>query len=256
MPSLLGDRGTPQAPIRSRRAFVVSLAGHVALFVVVATVSLRTAIELPDPHNPLAFVDAGPTIRMANVPPPPRGGGSPQKSPVPNHTADETKLSVEPPAFPVIAPVGFKDPGNEGSVRASGPPTGPFNGPEGPGDDPGELGDRIGPGVKLPPPPPPPAPPKTPIRLHSGVKAPLKIAHTAPSYPPIAQTARVQGTVILEAIISESGQVESLRVLRSVGLLDDAAMTAVRQWRYEPALLNGAPVPVIITITVDFRLAP
>jgi len=64
----------------------------------------------------------------------------------------------------------------------------------------------------------------------------------------------VQGFVILEAVISEDGAVRSLRVLRSQPLLDAAAVEAVRQWRFTPTLLNGQPVPVVMTVTVNFRL--
>jgi protein TonB len=60
--------------------------------------------------------------------------------------------------------------------------------------------------------------------------------------------------VIIEAVISPSGEVQQARTLRSHPLLDEAALTAVRQWRYTPTLLNGIPVPVIITVTVTFTL--
>ena len=254
MPSLLGDRDTPQAPLRSRRAFVVSLIAHVALFVTIATVSLRTAIDLPTPHDPLAFVNAGPAITLANIPPPPRGGGLRQESSV-TATVDEKKITAEPFTVPLTPPDGFDDTGDGSRNRgaAPGPGPGPFRGPA--DGDPGGIGDGIGDRVAPPPPPAPPAA-KGPIRLHSGVTAPVKTSHVAPVYPPIAQSARIQGTIILEAIISETGRVESLRVLRSVPLLDDAAIAAVRQWQYRPALVSGTPTPVIMTITVDFRLAP
>ena len=70
----------------------------------------------------------------------------------------------------------------------------------------------------------------------------------------IAIESRVTGVVILEATISESGTVENLRVLRSHPLLERAAIEAVRQWRYTPTRLNGVPVPVIMTVTVNFVL--
>jgi protein TonB len=64
----------------------------------------------------------------------------------------------------------------------------------------------------------------------------------------------VQGVVILEAVIGEDGTVQNVRVLRSKPLLDDAAVEAVRQWRFTPTLLNGQPVPVVMTVTVAFTL--
>ena len=93
-----------------------------------------------------------------------------------------------------------------------------------------------------------------PIRLHAGITAPRKIVDVAPVYPSIAQAARKQGVVILETVIDARGNVQSVHVLRSVPLLDDAAVAAVRQWRFTPALLNGEPVPVVMTVTVNFKL--
>ncbi len=75
-----------------------------------------------------------------------------------------------------------------------------------------------------------------------------------PVYPQIAQSARVQGIVIIEATIDRSGKVTDTRVLKSIPLLDQAALDAVRQWEYEPTLLNGVAVPVIVTVTVNFTL--
>jgi protein TonB len=72
--------------------------------------------------------------------------------------------------------------------------------------------------------------------------------------PAIARASRTSGVVILEAGIAEDGRVRELHVLRSVPLLDDAAMRAVMQWQFTPTLLNGAPVNVIMTVTVSFTL--
>jgi protein TonB len=83
---------------------------------------------------------------------------------------------------------------------------------------------------------------------------PTKTKDVAPVYPPIAQSARVQGVVILETLIGADGRVEDARVLRSIPLLDQAALDAVKQWEFTPTLLNGTPVPVIMTMTVQFSL--
>jgi periplasmic protein TonB len=107
--------------------------------------------------------------------------------------------------------------------------------------------------IELTPPPPPREPP-APLRVGGLVRAPQKIRDAAPRYPAIAQAAGVQGRVILEAVISEEGAVRDVRVLRSEPLLDDAAVEAVRQWRFTPTLLNGQPVPVVMTVTVAFSL--
>jgi len=75
-----------------------------------------------------------------------------------------------------------------------------------------------------------------------------------PVYPEFARQSRAQGVVVLEAILDATGKVESVKVLSSHPLLVDAAVRAVRQWRYTPTELNGVPVPVLMTITVRFSL--
>jgi protein TonB len=110
--------------------------------------------------------------------------------------------------------------------------------------------------VVSPPPPPPPVepPPATLVRVGGAVREPRKIAGVSPVYPAIAQAAKVEGKVILEAVINERGVVERVKVLRSVPLLDAAAVDAVQKWRYTPTLLNGSPVSVLMTITLHFTL--
>jgi len=106
----------------------------------------------------------------------------------------------------------------------------------------------------IPEPPPPPPPPAAPVRVGGNIKAPQKVKHVNPVYPPIAQSARVQGVVIIEATIGPDGAVKDAKVLRSIPLLDAAALDAVKQWQFTPTLLNGVPVPVIMTVTVQFTL--
>jgi protein TonB len=103
-------------------------------------------------------------------------------------------------------------------------------------------------------PPPPPPPPSAPVRVGGDIKEPKKIKHVPPVYPQIAQTAKVQGVVIIEAVIGKDGNVKDAKVLRSVALLDQAALDAVRQWKFTPTLLNNVPVEVIMTVTVNFTL--
>lgn len=104
-----------------------------------------------------------------------------------------------------------------------------------------------------------PAPPSwsgmQPVRIGGEVRQPIKVRDVKPLYPPLAQEARVQGLVILEGLIDTQGNVADVKVLRGVPLLNDAAVEAVRQWRYRPTLLNGVPVPVIMTMAVTFTLA-
>ena len=93
-----------------------------------------------------------------------------------------------------------------------------------------------------------------PFRIGGGIRPPAKIVNADPIYPPEAREARVQGVVIMEATISRTGEVSDVEVLSSVPLLDEAAVAAVRQWRYEPTLVDGEPVSILMTVTINFRL--
>ena len=91
-----------------------------------------------------------------------------------------------------------------------------------------------------------------PIRVGGKIMPPTKIKDVKPVYPDMAQSAHVTGTVIVEATIGEDGKVIDAKVLRSIPMLDKAALDAVRQWEYTPTLLNGVPVPVVLTVTIKF----
>jgi TonB family protein len=91
-----------------------------------------------------------------------------------------------------------------------------------------------------------------PVRVGGQIKAPVKIKDVKPVYPEMAQSARVAGTVIVEATIGEDGKVIDAKIVRSIPLLDKAALDAVRQWEYTPTLLNGVPVPVVLNVTITF----
>jgi TonB family protein len=91
-----------------------------------------------------------------------------------------------------------------------------------------------------------------PVRIGGQIKAPTKIKDVKPVYPAIAQSARVAGAVTIEATIGPDGKVADAKVVRSIPLLDQAALDAVRQWEYTPTLLNGVPVPVLVTVTINF----
>jgi TonB family protein len=120
-----------------------------------------------------------------------------------------------------------------------------------------------------PPPPPPPPPPQAemsfmpesferhlndlnPIRIGGNIRQPAKISDVKPIYPPLALKANVRGTVLIEALIDRDGAVADARILRSIPLLDQAALDAVQQWRFTPTLLNGEPQAVVMTVAVNF----
>lgn len=116
----------------------------------------------------------------------------------------------------------------------------------------GVLGGIIG-GVVGSNLPPPPAP--TRVRVGGNVQQARLVHQARPVYPPLAKQARIAGTVRLQAIIAKDGSVVQLEVLQGHPLLVQSALDAVRQWRYQPTLLNGEPVEVVTTIDVIFTLS-
>jgi TonB family protein len=197
---------------------------------------LADSSQLPAPHRPIQFeasqfipVDIQlPKLRVA-------------------HTAGAGE-TVSPSAAPVVAPEGIAtETGREPLVAPSS--FGSIAGVES-----GSPLSIDGLGVESAVAPPPSPAPIAPVRLHPGMTAPVKVVDAAPEYPAIARTARVQGVVILEAVLDVEGRVDSVRVLRSIALLDQSAVDAVKRWRFTPALLNGQPVSVVMTVTVNFRL--
>jgi protein TonB len=197
------------------------------------------------------FVTSAP---LPPPPPPPVVAEAPK--PVAQPVTRPRPAAVKPaPAMlqPVAAPAPVEAPSG---VAAE---TGLEGGRSPVGIEPGfERGAEVAGGIvggfetSLPAPPPAPA---APIRIGGAVAAPALIHRVEPEYPVMAQTAQIEGVVILEATVNRDGRVEDLRVLRSHNLLEGAAREAVMQWRYEPLLLNGNPTPFVLTVTVSFGLA-
>ncbi|MDY7093458.1 MAG: energy transducer TonB [Acidobacteriota bacterium] len=129
--------------------------------------------------------------------------------------------------------------------------------------EPIRLEEEIEPEMELPdtdvifdiPDGPPPAEPTGPIHVGGDVSAPVKISSPPPQYTEIARKARIQGVVIVQAIINKDGRVENVKVLKGLPMgLDQAAVDAIKKWRFEPATLNGKPVTVYYNLTVNFTL--
>jgi protein TonB len=92
------------------------------------------------------------------------------------------------------------------------------------------------------------------VRVGGAIKAPELVKRVNPVYPAVARAAKLQGIVIIEAIIAKDGSVRDAKVLRPAPMLDQAALDAVSQWKYTPTTLNGEPVEVVMTVTVNFTL--
>src|ERR1051326_5109869 len=123
---------------------------------------------------------------------------------------------------------------------AGGVPGGALNGVLG-----GILGSQQGPKLAAP----------QKVRVSQGVLEGNLIRKVEPTYPPIAKTARIQGSVVLHAIISKQGTIENLQVISGHPMLTQSAVEAVKQWKYRPYMLSGEPVEVDTTITVNFTLS-
>jgi protein TonB len=130
-----------------------------------------------------------------------------------------------------------------------------------PGGTPGGvIGGIIGSVPTAAPPPPPvkePPKPQVPkqIRVGGNVQAAKLISQPRPAYPPLARQARIQGTVRFNAVIGRDGTIQNLTLVSGHPLLVPSATEAVRQWRYQPTLLNGEPVEVVTVIDVNFTLS-
>ncbi len=203
---------------------------------------------------PLLYTEALPKQILSTFvlePPPPA-------QPVVQKTAKPTAKPVEQAPGKVLAPEAIPaqiamineepiaEPGTAGGVGVPGGM---------PGSTPtGIIASMIS-GTAPPAISPPRAVPPAPIRIGGNVQQAKLVKHVMPIYPPLAIPARIQGTVRLEAIISKDGTIQNLRVLSGHPLLLRSAMDAVRQWRYQPTLLNGEPVEVQTTIDVVFTFA-
>jgi len=222
-----------------RLVVLVSVAVHALAVACVVVAQLLAVGPLPTPRQPLAFDDVMlAKLRDIELPSPPRTVSAAREP------------AVSPNSAPLEAPRAITEETGLENVRTSQTPSDDVSGIE--RGVPGGLEHGFA-GESLPAPPPPPEP-RPPVHIISCMQMPRKIVNVDPTYPPIARAGRVEGVVILEAVLDESGRVESVRVLRTIPLLDQAAVDAVKQWRFTPTLLSGVPVPVVMTVTVRFTL--
>jgi protein TonB len=142
---------------------------------------------------------------------------------------------VQPVSAPAASPAGVVG-GVEGGVEG--------------GVAGGVVGGVIGGVIEAPPPKQ-----DAPLRVGGDVKAPIVINRVEPQYPEVARKARISGMVIVECTISKTGDVTGIHVLKPLPFgLDQAAVDAVKRWKFKPGTLNGQPVDVIFNLTVNFKL--
>ena len=238
MPADLFDPAMRPAPVggkRRRLTVTTSVIVHLVVVVLIVVVPLIGGVSLP---SAMSRIDA--FVAPPELPPPPVVQPPPSAASV---------TPVNPNAAPLTAPDTIAPevelPPSAGVVSAPGGlPIGAGVGV------PGAV-PNVGP-IALTQPPPPEE--KKPIRAGGVVQFPKRVYYVDPVYPQIAITARVEATVYLEATIDENGRVTNMRVLKGHALLDAAAKEAVSKWRYSPTTLNGERVPIIMTVTVAFKL--
>jgi len=232
-----GHRKTPHG---DTVPIMLSLSLHSVAAVTVVIVSLLWVTDsVPQTPTMMAFVAAA-------APPPPPPPPAPRiktepRNPQPASPTHAPGEMVAPSEAPTMLPANSGTDGEE----ELGVPGGVEGGIAG-----GVVGGVV---ADIPSPAPPPAP-TTPVRIGGELRPPALVSRVEPIYPEFAVRAHVEGVVILEAIVGVDGCVEDVRILRSIQLLNQAAIDAVRQWRYAPLLLNGNPVRFILTVTVAFHI--
>jgi protein TonB len=245
---------TAKALRRSPLEWAAATGLHIVIVATLIIVPLYTTgtIQLHD------YEDTRLVAPPAAPPPPPPASG---RAVVPRATSARPKVTYQ--LGKLTAPVSIPKTSSTDSAAAA-PDFGGFVGgvPGGlPGGVPGgQLGGSLGgviggTGTSIPTPPPQQPPPvKRIVRVGSGLKAPRKTYSVPPDYPVLARQTHVAGTVVVNAVIDEHGNVVQARAVSGHPLLIPAALSAVLQWKYEPTLLNGTPVAVEMEVTVYFQL--
>jgi protein TonB len=233
-------RGAP----RPSRFFPAALAVHAVLLLAVLGASLWSVEEPPDPPVPITWVSIGPPA-AARLP---RAGAAPRPE---ARRRTVGRAVVAPTDVPDRLPVAsmLPEPTDDlepaGSGSSGTPSGGEGNGSGTVGGVEGGTGQSTGePGAD------------EPILTPGGdVQAPVLLRRVDPFYPEAARKARLEGDIVLEAVITSRGEIEEVRVVKSGGfLLDASAKEAVERWSYRPATLNGRAVRVLLTVTIRFRL--
>ena len=228
---LFGDVTRPSISIGNRKWYTLP----VSLFSHSFAVALLLALPILAPSLLPTVFSAGADVvvlPIVPVPPPPR---------LPDRTPPQ-QPDVNPNAAPVVAPTGIT---KEPDVLPPFESDRPIDG----GVVSGEFDKRL-----VEPIVPRSSAPVEPVRVGGTIRPPVKIRDAQPVYPSMAIAARIEGIVMIDATIGADGRVLDVRLLRPLPFLDQAALDAVRQWQFTPTLLNGVPVPVLMTVTVRFTL--
>jgi periplasmic protein TonB len=206
---------------------------------------------------PLIFTEALPKTQLMTflvAPPPPPPPPPPAAAPV--HVVHQIQTNIDngqlrtPTKIPDKIKMVQEDEAPPPSMASAGVVGGVPGGVPG-----GSMGGVIGSVLSSTPTVAPKIATPQRVRVSSGVVSGLLLRRVNPVYPPLARQARIQGTVVLQAQISKTGDIENLQLISGHPMLAPAAIEAVKQWKYKPYLLNGEPVEVDTQVQVNFTLA-
>jgi protein TonB len=216
----------------------VSILLHTAGAVALVVIPLLASDAIPEVQSGVRAFLVEP-LSVSPPPPPPAAlaAAAPRVIPKPQPKQEAFVAPVEIPTE--IRPEQALDLGADNSA-----PGGVEGGVPG-----GVVGGIVG---GLPEAPPPTA---APIRVGGSIREPRRLSAVPPVYPELAMMARLQGTVVIEATVNEHGRVVNVNLIEGLPMLSDAALEAVKKWVYSPTLLNGVPTPIIMTVTVRFKLS-
>jgi protein TonB len=258
---------TRRAGTRTRAMWPYPVAASMHFLVVGGTLAasllaLQRAPEFESPFPPV-FVTS---VELGTGPsaPPPLGEGGPSRNApavIPRERPATPQEIVQPREVPPAAPApaGSEDTIEESIPGLSRPGLG-VPGLDGDGTGwpwgvEGGLGDGPGGGLVPGDERVEPSGPPAPVEVTPDMVSPVLVRKVKPDYPALARAARLPGFVLLQAVVGEDGCVEDVKVLQaSSPLFGDAAVEAVRQWKYRPALQSGRPVRVYFSVRVEFQL--
>jgi len=215
-----------------------SLLLHASAVAALLVLPLLREGAMPPPTHTIDAFFAAPSV-PAPPPPPPALAAAAHSAAAPHPTRD-TQAFVAP----IEIPDAIEEAGTDLDLGIEGGQAGGVEGGVAGGVVGGIVGGALG----------PPSPPKV-LRVGGAITEPRKLLHVNPIYPQVARVARVQGRVVIDCLIDPGGHVVKAHVVEGAPLLKEAALEAVRQWRYTPTLYGGVPVPLEMRVTVSFRLS-
>jgi periplasmic protein TonB len=243
-------------PKRRRTRWTVLPLAALAHLVLLSAVVSAAYWQVGEPGEPRFNA-----VFLVGAPPPPPPAAGTHEAVVQETKArtvePEVHATVQPPVVPdtlptpvarqeVIADTAGEPDGETGGQKGGkkgGVPFSPFTDSDGPGPFPGPTTTVV------------PVEPSKPIQFGAGMTKPEVVFRVEPRYTELARKARLEGVVIVEAIIDEQGNVDDVRIIRPLPMgLDQSAVQAVSQWRFRPALLAGHPVKVFYRLTVNFQV--